>query len=129
MSDLIDREQAIEAINSRKSNIRPSGPYDEYSEGRYDAYEAAIDELGELPSAEKTWEWTLFRKRMPPVFGRYFITLDLGYVKNLVDIDVWDPEELEFHNYDINDVIAWMPIEFPEPHPEQYRKVTNESAD
>lgn len=57
MSDLIDRDQAIAAINSRKSYIKPSGPYDEYSEGRYEAYEAAIDELEELPSAEKTGRW------------------------------------------------------------------------
>lgn len=55
--DLIDRQAAIAAINSRKSYIKPSGPYDEYSEGRYDAYEAAIDELEELPSARPKGKW------------------------------------------------------------------------
>lgn len=54
---LVDREQAIMAINSRKINIIPLGPYDEYCEGLYAAYEAAIEELEELPSAEKTGRW------------------------------------------------------------------------
>lgn len=59
--DTIYRQAAIAAINSRKSYIKPSGPYDEYSEGRYDAYEAAIDELEELPSARPKGKWILNR--------------------------------------------------------------------
>ena len=78
----------------------------------------AVRIIKEQPSAEKTGKWTLFKDKVPPETGRYFITLDLGYAKNLVSNDVWISLDCEWSVYDNEDVIAWMPIEYPEQYKE-----------
>ena len=115
MSDLIDRQAAIDAVFKLEIETRPSW------------LDAVLKMLKDLPSAQ---QWIPCSERLPEVNGRYLVTRGLNacgslwnriYIANYSDLmglkseRIWWNGNVGKSDFErIDDVIAWMPL--PEPY-------------
>ena len=105
MSDLIDRQKAIEAFR----------PYAEYESNRSNADWVRRIELvlSELPSAEPD-HWIFCKDQMPEIDQHVLLTLTSGYITI-----GWRWQEGEWFGFEGEDnltdadIIAWMPLPSP----------------
>ena len=115
MSDLIDRQAAIDAVFKLEIETRPSW------------LDAVLKMLKDLPSAQ---QWIPCSERLPEVNGRYLVTRGLNacgslwnriYIANYSDLmglkseRIWWNGNVGKSDFErIDDVIAWQPL--PEPY-------------
>ena len=137
MSDLIKREDAIEAIHNYWEKRLDTLPTTTCEYGEVYADIQQIDKILEhnktlcsfiksIPSAERKGEWIPCSERLPSEQGQYLVTTyaynDYHYV------DVLSFHKGKFYETDSewgdmvdNDVVAWMPL--PKPYGERKVKV------
>ena len=105
MSDLIDRQAAIDAIECI---------VDHHCITPYQTMRAAIDHakriMSGLPSAQPEPHWIPVSERLPEQKGIYPVWTAKGFGDHL-SASYWDGEEWTLR------VIAWMPL--PEPYREE----------
>ena len=111
MSDLISRQDAIDAFGLSEKTRKYGGDHSGYNTMML--YEIQ-DILEGLPSAEpKTGGWIPCSERLPEVNGRYLCANDQWGAWR-VDINMW----VNGHwRNQIEKPIAWMPL--PEPYKEE----------
>ena len=132
MSNLIDRQAAIEALTENKEMINAvldslTLDYNtrRYQEQRRGQINEDIETIKELPSAQPERKWIPCSERLPEkpdnypccgIYRTYFlVTLKSGCVKSLgyeFDSDRWQITG--------SPVIAWMPL--PEPYQAERRE-------
>lgn len=141
MSDLIKRQDAIDAVNGLYMHELSDGEYlvDAKTEDTLIGKFQTIDALADLPSAqpeviacgdgELKSAWIPCSERLPEVSGRYFITRGLKaagaiwnrvYIANFSDLMglkdcmiFWEGNVGKSDFVKLDDVIAWMPLPTP----------------
>ena len=109
MSDLISRQDAIDAFGLSEKTRKYGGDHSGYNTMML--YEIQ-DILEGLPSAEpKTGGWTPCSERLPECNGRYLVTNE-AWGANEIEINVWEHGGWYYNTKPI----AWMPL--PEPYKE-----------
>ena len=109
MSNLIDRQTAIDALWSLDAELRPS------------TIDAILSMLNGLPSAHLEQRWIPVNERLPEEERKhYWICTDSGYqcecrwtnnIYGLQESDNWGWSIFDIPQY--SKVVAWMPL--PEP--------------
>ena len=108
MSELIDRQAAIDAIRASTSKYTGFMEMEMYTD------DDAVEAIEALPSAQSE-HWISCSERLPEKDGRYQVTR-YDYVANTEFIDIlWYEENLWWNRHSTGDyaVTAWMPL--PEP--------------
>lgn len=106
MSDLIDRQAAIDVINK----IFPADPMrNDYTEGITCGAALATEYIKQLPSAQ---QWTPVSEGLPEKEVEVLVTTSWGNVcMAWCDNGKWRAEYI--NGYDDDEILAWMPL--PEP--------------
>jgi len=113
MSDLIRRENAINALYNEKRNLLAMDA-DRVANG----VQVSIKVIESLPSADRPQEWIPCSERLPSEYGNYLITTEDGEV----DVGAYDPDSgLKWSGCDADGfywfsngaILAWMPLPKP----------------
>ena len=112
MSDLIDRQAAIDALMERKIERKPCG------------INSALEIIKELPSAQPD-QWIPCSERLPDIGEHHVSELCIVYCSNgaygFAELEEnifgqvgWDCERDDEYHEPLGEVLAWMPL--PEPY-------------
>lgn len=112
MSDLIDRQAAIDALIERKIERKPCG------------IKSALEIIKELPS-EHTEQWIPCSERLPDIGEHHVSELCIVYCSNgaygFAELEEnifgqvgWDCERDDEYHEPLGEVLAWMTL--PEPY-------------
>lgn len=109
MSDLIDRQKAIDALIAEGRDVDSR-----YLESERIIHESdAVESIAMLPSAQPEPRWIPCSERLPDEYGRYLTThaCSLAYE---VRTNVWVNRDPSYWLFGEGPVIAWM--EMPKPY-------------